>query len=66
MAKMTSVRSFLVVATTKGWELVQMDIHNAFLLGDLDEEVYMVMPPGFRASKTNKICKLQNYLNMIL
>ena len=47
MAKMVSVKVFLVVVTAKQWELHQMDIHNAFLHGDLREEVYMKMPPGF-------------------
>jgi len=62
MAKMTSVRCFLVFATTKGWELHQMDVNNAFLHGDLEEEVYMTLSLGFKASRPNKVCKLQKSL----
>lgn len=44
VAKMVSVRVFLVVAVAKNWELHQMDINNAFFHGDLHEEVYMRPP----------------------
>jgi len=62
VAKMVSFRCFLSVAIAKGWELHHMDVNNAFLHGDLDKEVFMTLPPGFRTSTPNKVCKLSKSL----
>ena len=58
VTKMVFVRVFLAVAIIRGWELHWMDVHNAFLRGDLDEEVYMTLPPGFSGSSYGKVCRL--------
>ncbi|GKC60790.1 retrovirus-related pol polyprotein from transposon TNT 1-94 [Tanacetum coccineum] len=51
VAKMVTVRVFLAVVASKQWELHQMDMHNAFLHGDLEEEVFMKIPPGLNKGK---------------
>ncbi|KAL6311609.1 hypothetical protein AAG906_003470 [Vitis piasezkii] len=59
---MTMVRAFFAIAASKNWELHQMDVHNAFLHGDLEEEVYMKLPPGFERSDPNLVCRLRKSL----
>uniref|UniRef100_A0A6N2MZF3 Integrase catalytic domain-containing protein n=1 Tax=Salix viminalis TaxID=40686 RepID=A0A6N2MZF3_SALVM len=59
VAKMTTVRVLLSVSINNGWFLSQMDVKNAFLHGDLEEEVFMKLPPDRSLSATpNLVCKL--------
>ncbi|KAG7559386.1 Reverse transcriptase RNA-dependent DNA polymerase [Arabidopsis thaliana x Arabidopsis arenosa] len=46
VAKQHTVKVVLSLAVNLDWELWQMDVKNAFLQGELEEEVYMTPPPG--------------------
>ena len=59
VVKMATVRGLLRIAAAKNWEVHQMDVHNAFLHGDLQEEVYMCMPHGFSHPDPSKVCRLR-------
>ena len=58
VAFISSVRVLLAVAAASKWDIFQMDVKNAFLNGDLSEEVYMQTPPGLSVD-SNKVCLLQ-------
>ena len=63
VAKMNTIRTIISIAANLKWKLFQMDVKNAFLHGDLQEEVYMEIPPGFSSSETEgKVCKLKKSL----
>ena len=54
---------FLSLVTNFDWPLQQFDVKNAFLHGDLEEEVYMELPLGFMEDfMKNKIFKLNKDL----
>ena len=46
VAKLHTIRIVLSLAVNLEWELWQMDVKNAFLQGELEDEVYMHPPPG--------------------
>jgi hypothetical protein len=61
VARMTSVRTLIALASIKQWPIYQLDVKNAFLNGNLCEEVLMDPPPGLEIGKGN-ILKLNKAL----
>nr|GEY94152.1 hypothetical protein [Tanacetum cinerariifolium] len=46
-ARIKAIRLFLAYASFMGFTFYQMDVKSAFLYGTIDEEVYVMQPPGF-------------------
>jgi hypothetical protein len=61
VAKMNSICLALSIATTKGWEVHQMDMKNAFIHKDLSKEIYMEQPQGFMQN-SSLVCQLKKSL----
>ncbi|KAL6222669.1 hypothetical protein ACLB2K_006061 [Fragaria x ananassa] len=63
VAKMSTVGVLLSVAVNHSWPLYQMDVKNVFLHGDLEEEVYMKLPPGHSQSHDpDAVCRLHKVI----
>nr|GEZ60955.1 putative ribonuclease H-like domain-containing protein [Tanacetum cinerariifolium] len=48
VARIKAIRLFLAYASFIGFTVYQMDMKRAFLYGIIDEEVYVMQPPGFQ------------------
>lgn len=67
IAKLNTIKALLALSAIRGWSLSQLDVHNAFLHGDLCENVYIQLPPGLdllgdNHTSTTLVCKLNKSL----
>ncbi|RVX16039.1 Retrovirus-related Pol polyprotein from transposon RE1 [Vitis vinifera] len=63
VVKAATIRIILTVALSFQWEIRQLDVHNAFLNGELEEQVYMSQPPGYLDTTfPTKVCRLKKAL----
>ena len=61
VAQFETVRTLLTLAALEDWEIQALDIKQAFLYEQLDEEIYMEQPEGFITNKT-KVWRLRRAL----
>jgi hypothetical protein len=63
VVKKTTLHFLLSVIALEDLELLQIDLKTAFLLGDLDEEIYMEQPQGFASpGREHLACRLRKSL----
>lgn len=53
-----NVRIVISLSVHKSWPLYQLDNKNAFLYGDLSEDVYMTLPWAYHTKRDVRVCKL--------
>lgn len=64
VAKIATVKLLLSLVAAFNWTMSQMDVNNAFLNGELFEEVYMSLPLGYYADlKSSSTAPLACKLN---
>nr|GEV92845.1 hypothetical protein [Tanacetum cinerariifolium] len=60
VARIEAIRLFLAYASFMGFTVYHMDVKSAFLYGTIDEEVYVMQPPGFQDPKFSaKVYKVE-------
>lgn len=48
----------LAIASSQNWHSHQLYVHNVFLYGKLDEDIYIQFPLSICFTKPNQVCKL--------
>jgi hypothetical protein len=58
-----TVRLICALAALKKWHMSALDMRNAYLYGELSEEIYMEQPEGYKApGKEHKVLRLNKAL----
>ena len=58
VARLDTIRLIIALATQEGWSIFQLDVKNAFLHGELSEEVFVQQPQGYaKKGEEHKVYK---------
>ncbi|KAG8480138.1 hypothetical protein CXB51_024910 [Gossypium anomalum] len=66
VVKHSSIQILLALVAQYDFELVQLDVKTAFLHGDLEEEIYMTQPDGFKKLQVGTFIYLLLYVDNML
>ena len=60
VVRFETVRMMIALAALKNWHITGLDVKTAFLYGELDEELYMEQPEGFKLNgQEHKVMRLK-------
>jgi hypothetical protein len=62
VSKYATLRALLATVAEQDLELHQLDIKTAFLNGELEEDVYVEQPPGYKEGGPSTACRLNRAL----
>ncbi|KAG6416455.1 hypothetical protein SASPL_123885 [Salvia splendens] len=54
-----TIRMILTIVVSFGWEITHLDVNNAFLNGELKEDIYMRHPQSIEQGGPHLVCKLK-------
>jgi Reverse transcriptase (RNA-dependent DNA polymerase) len=57
VVKPISYKAIFALAAAYDWELKQMDVKTAFLYGNIDKDIWIDLPTGYRVTSTAKLKK---------
>nr|GEX18451.1 ribonuclease H-like domain-containing protein [Tanacetum cinerariifolium] len=66
VVKIVTVRCILSLSVFNGWSVYQLDVNNAFLYSDLEEDVYMSLPEGYFYKDDKRVYRLRKYCFKLL
>ncbi|XP_016747496.1 uncharacterized protein [Gossypium hirsutum] len=64
VVKANKVRTLFALVVSSKWKIRQVDVNNAFLNGNLTEEVFMQQPPSFEVVDENDLEPLSYFLRI--
>ncbi|GAU36022.1 hypothetical protein TSUD_211600 [Trifolium subterraneum] len=62
VARWDTIRAILALAAKENWKVFQLDVKNAFLHGELTEDIYVEQPPGYQKGNKDMVYKLKKAL----
>nr|GEX59049.1 hypothetical protein [Tanacetum cinerariifolium] len=61
VTRIEAIRLFLAYASFMGFIVYQMDVKSAFIYGTINEEIYVMQPPGFQDPEfPDRVYKVEN------